>query len=200
MAFSQIANLLQDIVTSNAVQPSITADEEMIVNGVAVPESVPNAPILENIPDITTDEIEIYTNMINVLRGKIRPAEVRTRARTVGLDEISMNQPTAEGDRLMLQRLLPTQISGNNAYSSLGSRSIQLGSEYTLGSGDTVVLNPEERLQQLKDFEDEADRQSQGQVAPSYRSRAPTYRSRATTESQVPTYKTDGSTLDEDDE
>ena len=204
MAFSQIANLLQQMDTSNTIQPAITADEEMIVNGVAVPASVPNTPILDNIPDMTTDEIEVYNDMINVIRGRIIPPRNDMRREgTIGLSEIAMNQPTAEGDRQILENVLPTQIAGNDGDSSVSSRTIQLGSQYTLGSGDTIVLNPEERLQSLKDFENDSVIHSQGQVAPSYRSRAPTYRSRTTTESQAPpSFKTDASTIvaDDDDE
>jgi hypothetical protein len=203
MVFGQMTNLLQQMITSNAVQPAITADEEIIVNGVAVNADVPNAPILENIPDMTADEIELYEDMINTIRGRIRPPKkVMRRERAVGLSEISMNQPTAQGDRQILENMLPTQIAGNDGDSSVGTRTIQLGSEYTLGSGSTIVLNPLERLQSLKDFENDSIIHSQGQVAPSYRSRAPTYRTRATTESEVLTYKTDASTIvpDEEDE
>ena len=198
MVFGQMTNLLQQMITSNSVQPAITADEEMIVNGVAVNADVPNAPILENIPDMTADEIEVYEDMINVIRGRIRPPKkVMERERQVGLSEIAMNQPTAQGDRQMLENILPTQIAGNDGDSSVGSGTIQDLSQYTLGSGSTIVLNPEQRLQELKDFENESVLYSQGQVAPSYRSRAPTYRSR---ESEVPTYKTDASTIEPDEE
>ena len=205
MAFGQITNLLQQLVTSNSVQPAITADEEMIVAGVAVPESVPNAPILENIPDMTTDQIELYEDMINVMRGRIRPPKQRVGERTLNLGDVSMNQPTAQGDREQLQNILPTQLvnDDDDASTVIGSDS------FTIGTASTSVSNislPSIQNQNVKDWEDDADSviHSQGQVAPSYRSRAPTYRTlgtqRTETESEpTPSFRSNASTIVEEE-
>ena len=194
MAFGQITNLLQQLVTSNSVQPAITADEEMIVAGVAVPESVPNAPILDNIPDMTTDQIELYEDMINVMRGRIRPPKQRVGERTLNLGDITMNQPTAQGDREQLQNILPTQlVNDDDASTVIGSDS------FTIGTAPSSVSNislPSIQNQNVKDWEDDADSviHSQGQVAPSYRSRAPTYRTRESGfQSETPSFRTNDS-------
>ena len=206
MAFGQITNLLQQLVTSNSVQPAITADEEMIVAGVAVPESVPNAPILDNIPDMTTDQIELYEDMINVMRGRIRPPKQRVGERTLNLGDITMNQPTAQGDREQLQNILPTQLvnDDDDASTVIGSDS------FTIGTAPSTVSNislPSIQNQNVKDWEDDADSviHSQGQVAPSYRSRAPTYRTlgtqRTETESEpTPSFRSNASTIVEEED
>ena len=187
MAFSQITNLLQQMVTSNSIQPSITADEEMIVNGVAVNADLPNAPILYNISDMTTDEIQLYEDMINVMRQKI--PSVPSNALVdgiVNLSDISLRQPTAQGSRNELERLLGT-VKLNDDESTIQNSSS--------ASDATINLNPLQRLQDLKDFENESVLYSQGEVAPSYRSNAPSYRSKATTESVAPTYQSDASSV-----
>ena len=196
MVFGQMNNLLQQLVTSNTVQPLITADQEMTIAGSSVPIDIPNAPILENIPDMTTDEIEVYEDMINVMRGRIRPPKSGS---IIGLGDLTMNQPTAQGDREELANILGTQFTVND---DDDDNSTVVGSDnFSLATAnvDQISLPDVENIN-VKDWEHDADSviHSQGQVAPSYRSRAPTYRTlgtqRTETESEpTPSFRTNAS-------